>query len=175
MTTITVNFARWRSVLTFFISVLYLGIVFSWIYLNWILIFLVVPMGLFLAWQAKKSWQELKGNRPALILDKDGIVDNTHWYSLGRVAWEEVDSIKTKQLFFVQNIQIIFKNPRAVIQKEKRLLKKIVQSYQLLLKKTPMLLNTSLLAISYNELATLLRDIDFENPDFVDMSEHLID
>jgi len=175
MNTITVNFPKWRSALFLFTSLFYLGIVLSWLFFGWVLLLIVIPIVPFLAWNVKRTWQELTGKRPALIIDKDGIVDNTHWYSLGRVGWEEVDSIRTKQLFLIQNIQIIFKDPNAVIQKEKKFLKRLMQTIQLVLKKTPMLLNSGMLAISHNKLATLLRDIDFDNPDFVDMSEHLID
>lgn len=38
-----------------------------------------------------------------------------------------------------------------------------------------MLLDNGALAILQNELATLLKKIDFENSDFVDMSAHLMD
>lgn len=175
MKTITVSFSKWRSILILFISLLYLLIVCSWILIGWILIFLIVPIAFFLGWNVKKSWQELRGKRPALILDKDGIVDNTHWYSLGRVGWEEIDSIKNKEFFIVQQIQIIFKDPKALIQKEEKLLKKFAQNLQLLAKKTPMFLNSRVLAIPHYELVNLLKNIDFENPEFVDMSEHLID
>ena len=175
MKTITVSFAKWRSILVLFICLLYLLIVSSWLFWSWMLIFLVIPLMLFLGWNIRKTWRELTGERPALILDKEGIVDNTHWYSLGRVGWEEVDSIKTQELLLIQNIQVIFKNPNALIQKEKKLLKRLVQSMQLSLKKTPMLLNSRALEISQNELATLLENIDFKNSDFANMAAHLID
>jgi hypothetical protein len=175
MKTITVSFAKWRSVLMLFINLLYLLIVFSFIFFDWRLLFLVTPMVLFLGWNVRRAWQELIGKKPALIIDKEGIVDHTRWYSLGRVGWEEVDLIKEQQFFLLQDIRVIFKDPKAVIQKEKNPLKRLVQNIQLVLKKTPMLLDNRALAISQNELAALLKNIDFENPDFVDMSAHLID
>jgi hypothetical protein len=175
MKTITVNFAKWRSILMLFVSVLYSLVACSWIFVSWMLLFLVIPVLLFLGWNIRRAWRELRGERLALIIDKEGLVDNTHWYSLGRVEWEEIDSIKTKQLFFIQHVEVIFKDPSRVIQKEKNSLKKLAQSIRLLLNKPPMLLNNIMLEISHNELATILGNIDFENPNFLDMSEHLID
>jgi hypothetical protein len=175
MKTITVSFSKWRSILILFISLLYLFIALFWIFLGWAFLLLVIPIVFFLGWNVRKTWRELTGEKPALILDKDGIVDQTHWYSLGRVGWKEIDFVKTKQFFIVQEIQIVFKDPKALIQKEEKFLKQFAQRMQLLVKKTPMLLNSRVLAIPHHELATLLKKIDFENPEFVDMSEHLID
>lgn len=175
MKTITVNFSKWRSALILFINLLYSVVIISWIFVAWTFLFLVIPLVIFLAWNIKKTWQELTGKRPALVLDKDGIIDNIHWYSLGRVGWEEIDAIQSKQFFWIKNIRVMFKSPSAVIQKEKNFLKRLFQSVQWMFNKTPMLLNAKTLPISDNELAALLKDIDFENPDFVDMSEHLVD
>lgn len=176
MKTITVNFGKWRSGLVVFFNLFYFVVLFSWPFLlGWSVLIVAVPVGLVLLFNAWKGWQEFTGKRVAIIIDKDGIVDNIHWYSLGRVEWEEVDAIKTKGVFFAKTIRVLFKNPSNVMQREKKFLKKIFQSFQLVLNRTPMILNTRTLAISHNELATLLRDIDFENPNFVDMSEHLID
>lgn len=175
MKTITVNFAKWRSALILFLCFFYLAAVFSWLMIGWVLLVVVIPIVLMLVWNIRKTWQELTGKRPALVIDRDGIVDNTHWYSLGRVAWEEVDAIKNKQLFFKRSIQVIFKKPSALIQKEKNVFKRIGQTIQLIFNKSPMVFSTKPLIISHNELATLLNEIDFENPDFVDISEHLID
>ena len=174
MKTITVNFAKLHSIRILFTSLFVLLIVCSWIFVGWEFIFLIIPIAFFLLWNIRRTWRGLIGKRPALIIDREGIVDNTHWYSLGRVEWEAVDLIKSKQLFLIQNVQVIFKDPSAVIQKEKKFFKKLVQSIHLLTKKTPMLLNSRLLGIPHHELTTLLRNIDFENPDFVDLSEHLI-
>ena len=175
MKTITVNFAKWRSILILFVSLFYLMGILSWIFIGWVLIFLIVPLLFLLGWNVKKTWQELTGERPAFIIDNKGIVDNTHWFSLGRVGWEEVDSIKSKQLFFIQNVQVILKDPSAIIRKEKKFLKRLVLNIQLIFNKTPILLDSRGLSIPHHELATILENIDFENPDFVDMSEHLID
>jgi hypothetical protein len=45
---------------------------------------------------------------------------------------------------------------------------------QLIFNKSPMVFSTKPLTISHNELAILLNDIDFDNPDFVDLSEYYI-
>ena len=175
MKTITVSFAKWHSVLMLFINLLCLFTIALFIFVAEDFIFLMIPVVFFFGWNIRRAWQELTGKRPALIIDKEGLVDNTRWYSLGRVGWKEVDSIKVQQFFLLQNIHVFFKNPKIVIQKEKNPLKKMIQSIQLVLKKTPMLLNSSVLGILHYELVDLLGNIDFENPDFVDMSAHLID
>lgn len=176
METITVNFGKWRSGLVVFINLFYLIIISSWpFWLDASISIISLPIGIVLLINARRGWQELTGKRPALIIDKSGIVDNIHWYSLGRVTWDEIDSIKTKRLLLVKTIAIFLKNPHVVVQKEKRLIKRAFQRVKTILQGTPMVLQTKNLAISYNELATLLRDIDFDKPDFIDMSKHLID
>lgn len=175
MKTITVSFAKWHSVVMLFINLLYLFTMSLFIFVAWDFVFLIIPTVLFFGWNIKRAWQELTGKRPALIIDKEGLVDNTRWYSLGRVGWEEVDSIKRKQFFLLEDMRVIFRNPKAVIQKEKNPLKRLLQRVQMGLKETPMLFGNRALAISQYELATLLENIDFENPNFVDMSAHLID
>lgn len=176
MKTITIRFNKLRSILGLFIGGLYAGIGISFLIDSPEFFFISLPFVLFFGRRAWYSWQELRGKRFALILDQDGIVDNIYWHSVGRISWEDVLTIETQKKFpLIRVIQLTLKDQSAVLGREKNILKRLFQAIQLLLKKGSLIyINTWILAGSYEELSDIFVNIDLDNIDFMDLSEHLI-
>ncbi len=73
-----------------------------------------------LAWTQTKT---LKQNLPALIVDRDGIVDNASNYMLGRISWVEVESVIATSRY-APNIQKTFPGVAIVLKNKDTLLRK---------------------------------------------------
>ena len=57
---------------------------------------------------------------PALVLDENGITDNTYFFSVGEIKWEDIKEIKTVRILFLfKFIKIILNNPKFYIKREK--------------------------------------------------------
>lgn len=156
-------------------SVIYLGIG-VFLLFNGVLLVVGIVFILSFGWSARLSFLRLTGSIPALVIDSDGMEDNSSWASVGRVKWSEINEIKTKRvLFFYKFIRVSLKNPSAVIEREQNPFKRMGIWWRTLFQRTPMQFNTRLMGISYNELAKILQDINLDNPGFSDLSKHLID
>lgn len=115
------------------------------------------------------------GIEPALVIDHEGIIDSSNLLSLGRIKWEEIESIKTQKLLFVFNIiGISLKDPYGFIGKQS-IFKRLSLLWRQLTKKSMIQIHPLLLAISYKELANIMLRIDLENPGALDLSSHLIE
>lgn len=88
----------------------------------WLVIFIglaTLPAGQ-LAWTQTKT---LKQNLPALIVDRNGIVDNASNYMLGRISWVEVESVIATSRC-APNIQKTFPGVAIVLKNKDTLLRK---------------------------------------------------
>lgn len=115
------------------------------------------------------------GIEPALVIDHEGIIDSSNLISLGRVRWDQIESIKNQKVLFVFNIIAIrLKDPYGFIGKES-IFKRLSLIWRQMTKSSMIQLYPMLLAISYKELANIMLRIDLDNPGMLDLSSHLIE
>jgi len=106
------------------------------------------------------AYRLLLSSKPGLIVDLNGIFDNSTPASLGLVKWNEITDIRESDQ--AGYINIFVKNPREFIDRSRNgLTKRIIQAA---FKKsgTPIIISDSSLRCDYNELSTLLSTRLFE-------------
>lgn len=175
MQTTVIKFGKVRSFFLLLILLLYdligIGLIF-----NGVSFFIGIGLLAYFGSQTWKVGRMFLGIDPALVIDHEGIIDNSRWISVGRIKWEEIASIKTQKVFLVFNvIAISLKDPYSFIGKQKNIFKKWSLLWRQITRQSNIQIQPQLLAISYNQLANILLKIDLDNPSSLDLSGHLIE
>lgn len=63
--------------------------------------------------------------KPGVIIDENGIVDNSTSISLGQIPWSDIESVKPSS-YFSNVITVILKNPTKYIDKQKNPIKRML-------------------------------------------------
>ncbi len=63
-----------------------------------------------------------------LIINKDGITDNTNASSVGLINWADISSIETKQVMSTKFLLIFIKNPHIYLNRTTGLKRKLLQA-----------------------------------------------
>ena len=98
---------------------------------------------------------KLFDKKPGLIIDKEGVTDNTNSSSVGLIRWSEITGITTKKIASTQFILLQVKNPEEYISKAGRL-KKLSLRQNLNSYGTPITLTSVGLNCTFSELERLI-------------------
>lgn len=98
---------------------------------------------------------KLFDKKPGLIIDQEGIMDNTNSSSVGLIRWSEITGITTKKIASTQFILLQVKNPEEYISKASRL-KKLSLRQNLNSYGTPITLTSVGLDCTFSELERLI-------------------
>ncbi len=98
---------------------------------------------------------KLFGNKSGLVINKQGIIDNTNSSSVGLISWSEITKIYKKKVISIEILIIEIKNPEEYIQKANGL-KKLGLRQNLKSYGTPITLTSVGLKCSFNELERLI-------------------
>jgi hypothetical protein len=98
---------------------------------------------------------KLFDKKPGLVINKEGIIDNTHSSSLGLINWSEITKIYKKKVISTEILIIEIRNPETYIQKANGL-KKIGLRQNLKSYGTPITLTSVGLQCSFDELERLV-------------------
>lgn len=127
----------------------------------WLIIFIglaTLPAGQ-LAWTQTKT---LKQNLPALVVDRDGIVDNASNYMLGRISWVEVESVIATSRYapHIQKtfpgIAIVLKNKGVLLRKKPKIMSVWMQQDDEIKKKRQVFIPQGRVDVPVEELAARL-------------------
>lgn len=97
-------------------------------------------------------------NRPGIIIDKNGITDNSSGVNSGGISWKEITGISTAQLQNQRFILLMVNNPEKRIDAEPGNFKRRMMKINYRMYKTPVCINANALQCDFDELNKLLTD-----------------
>lgn len=112
----------------------------------------VVFFGLCLVFIARK----LIDNKPGLIIDLNGITDNSNAIGIGLIEWKDITAIKTTQVVSTQFLILHTNNPKKYIERAKSLLLKKAMLANHKMYGSPISITSNSLEITFSELETLI-------------------
>ncbi|MBN2614925.1 MAG: hypothetical protein JXR71_04465 [Bacteroidales bacterium] len=106
--------------------------------------------------------RKLLNKKPGLIIDQQGITDNTTASSAGLIEWNDITAIETKKVLTNRFMLIRVSNPDYYLNRVNGLKQKILRE-NLDLYETPISITTSTLKCTFQELEKLLNEKFNEN------------
>lgn len=100
--------------------------------------------------------QKLFDKKPGLIIDEEGITDNSSGVSAGKILWKDVKEISEHEVMGQKFIMLRMKNPEFYLQREKDPIKRRMMELNYKLYGTPINIAANGLKISFGELYTLI-------------------
>lgn len=101
--------------------------------------------------------KKFSNNKVGLIINQEGIIDNSSGVSAGIVLWIDIDEIKTAQVMNQKFLMIIVKNPRLYIDRENNIIKRKGMQMNLSSYGSPISISTNSLKINFDDLQELLK------------------
>jgi hypothetical protein len=95
---------------------------------------------------------KLADKKPALVIDKEGILDNSSGVSAGKILWSDIKKISVEQVSGQQFIMVEVKNPQQYIKAQKNPLKKSMMSLNYSLYKTPVHITSMGMNVKFDDL-----------------------
>lgn len=102
------------------------------------------------------SFKKMFDKKPGLVIDTDGITDNSSGVSVGLIEWEDITDIKTHQIMSTKFLLIEVKDPEKYILKAKsgmktKMLRANLKSYG-----TPISISSNALKYNFKKLEALI-------------------
>ena len=94
--------------------------------------------------------------KPGIIIDSDGIIDNSSALSIGRIHWEDIDDIIRKTDFNQKSIALIVRNPEKYIDKQASSYKRRMMKANFKMSGSPIAISPNSLKINFDELNKIL-------------------
>ena len=94
--------------------------------------------------------------RPGLIMDENGLIDNSSGLSVGQVYWSEIENISVIKIHRQKLIMIKVNDPEKFVEKQKNKLKKRMMLMNLKMYGSPLSITSNGLKISFDELFSIL-------------------
>jgi hypothetical protein len=100
--------------------------------------------------------RKLPDNRPGLIIDNAGLIDNSSGLSAGQVPWTDIEKISVIEINRQKLILLDVKNPQDYIDRQSNGFKKKLMQINYNSYGTPLSISVNSLQIEFNELVRLL-------------------
>ncbi len=95
--------------------------------------------------------------KAGLTIDKQGIIDNTNFVSIGLIKWSEIIDIKTERVKSSEFLLIFIKEPNKVLEKFSGIKRKLM-NWNMKRYGTPLSITSKTLKCNFNDLEKLLKD-----------------
>ncbi|MFD2918453.1 STM3941 family protein [Terrimonas rubra] len=95
---------------------------------------------------------KLSDKKPALIIDEEGITDNSSGVAAGKILWSDIKKISVEWVSGQQLIMVEVKNPQLYIKAQKNPLKKSMMTLNYSLYKTPIHITTIGMNVKFEDL-----------------------
>jgi len=95
--------------------------------------------------------------RPGLIISDIGITDNSHYGSVGLIAWSKIEGIRIQQVMSTKFLLIDVSNPKEFIEKSSHL-KGLLMKTNLRMYGTPLSITSNSLNYNFDDLEKLLHE-----------------
>lgn len=100
--------------------------------------------------------RKLFDSRPGLIIDEQGLLDNSGGLSAGQILWQDIENFKVLQIQRQRLILILVKNPQDYIDRQSNGWKRKLMAMNYRQYGTPISISTNGLKISFAELLEML-------------------
>jgi hypothetical protein len=101
--------------------------------------------------------KKLFDNRAGLIIDSNGITDNSNASSIGLIEWNDISEIRTKQVMSTKFILIDTINPEKYIGKAKNGIQARLMKANMNIYETPLSITSNTLQYDFGELEKLIQ------------------
>ena len=101
--------------------------------------------------------KKLFDKKPGLIIDQNGITNNSNTTGIGLIKWQDILEIKTSQVMTTKFLLIKVKNPEKYIAKVKSGLKAKLMKYNLKYSGTPLSISSNTLKYDFKKLQDLIQ------------------
>lgn len=105
--------------------------------------------------------RKLLDNSPGLIIDQNGITNNTNATNLGLIEWEDITGIETKQVMLTKFLIIHINKPEKYISRTKSVIAKQAMRVNYKTYGSPISITSNSLKIDFSNLESLVRS-EFE-------------
>lgn len=102
--------------------------------------------------------RKLTDNKPGLIIDNIGLIDNSSGVSAGQILWSDIEDISVLEIHRQKLIMLQVKNPQDYIDKQTSVLKKKLMQMNFNIYGTPLSITSNSLQIKFEELLHILND-----------------
>jgi hypothetical protein len=102
--------------------------------------------------------RKLADNKPGLVIDDTGLLDNSGGLSAGHILWTDVENISVFQVQKQKMLMLEVRNPQDYIGRQANLLKRKAMELNYRMYGTPVCIATTGLSISFDELYTLVTE-----------------
>jgi ABC-type cobalamin transport system permease subunit len=92
-----------------------------------------------------------------LIIDKEGIIDNTNASSIGLIYWADILSIETQNVMSTRFLLIFIKNPENYLNRAKGLKRKLLYA-NMKMYGTPLSIISNSIKFNFDDLEDLIKD-----------------
>jgi len=106
---------------------------------------------------------KLFDNKPGLIIDKNGILDNSSGISSGLIPWQDIQDINVLKIVRQKIILIVVSNPEDYIVRQKSGFKRKISRLNYNKYETPVQITANGLKIGFNELLSLIQSNRINN------------
>lgn len=108
--------------------------------------------GFIFVWALRRVFDD----KPALIIDDEGMEDNSSGVSAGRVLWKDVTEIKTIKVYNQKFLMLMVRNPKEYIDRQTKKMKKKAMEMNFNSYGSPISITTNSLKYSFNDLKQLI-------------------
>lgn len=112
----------------------------------------IVFFGIFLVFIGKKLFDD----RVGLIINQNGITDNTSGNSVGLIEWEDIGQIRTLEIASTKIMMIDTDKPEKYIERAKNGLSKRIMKANYKMYGSPIAITSNALKIKYDDLEKLI-------------------
>lgn len=110
--------------------------------------------------------RKLPDTKPGLVIDDEGLIDNSGGLSAGRILWEDIQNISVLEMQKQKLLMLEVKNPQHYIDRQKVLLKRKGMQLNYKMYGTPLSISANGLKIPFHELlATVMQRFKERNTD----------
>ena len=102
--------------------------------------------------------RKLPDNKPGLIIDDIGLIDNSSGVSAGQILWSDIEDISVIEIHRQKLIMLQVINPQDYIDKQTSVFKRKVMQMNYKMYGSPLSITSNALKVTFDELMTLLAD-----------------
>ena len=100
--------------------------------------------------------RKLFDSRPGLVIDKQGLMDNSGGLSAGQILWQDIEAIQVLQIQRQRLILVLVNNPQDYIDRQSSSWKRKLMAMNYRQYGTPISISSNGLKISFGELLRML-------------------